>query len=160
MKTRHLVVLVSSCVAAVPVASNALPCLVSCGSPEERARSVRKLSENLGVDVALGRDDHSPGEVSGRLDGYVFLTRFQRRNTRGRPSVQTERTGTEVGDLQEASRHHHVLEEVNHLVVVSEIAMEENRRADAEHRHHERRKANPVTRQQQQATAQFDEHGG
>jgi hypothetical protein len=44
------------------------------------------------------------------------------------------------------------------LVLVTEVAVKEERRGQAEHRHHQRRQANPVARQQHQAAAHFDRH--
>ena len=58
----------------------------------------------------------------------VDLASRQRADARRRPSVQTEGTSTEVGDLEQTTRHHHVLEKVNHLVLVGEVVMEEYRR--------------------------------
>jgi 2-polyprenyl-6-methoxyphenol hydroxylase-like FAD-dependent oxidoreductase len=48
------------------------------------------------------------------------------------PVVEAERAGTEGRDLQQAARHHHVLEEVDHLVLVGEVAVEGERRRQRE----------------------------
>lgn len=71
----------------------------------------------------------------------------QRSNTRVKPRVQTKSTGTELGTLQQTTRHHHVLEEVSHLVLIGKISVKEHRSNDAEYRHRQRRQAGPVAQQ-------------
>jgi hypothetical protein len=39
-------------------------------------------------------------------------------------SVKAERTGTEGKDLEQAACHHHVLEEVDHLILVCKVVVE------------------------------------
>src|SRR5947207_2789010 len=71
--------------------------------------------------------------------------------------VETDRTRTESYDLKQATRHHDVLEEVDHLVLVGEVAVERHTR---DHRKHCQRKSdrpNLVASDQQEATAEFED---
>jgi hypothetical protein len=46
--------------------------------------------------------------------------------------------------LEEAAGDHYVLQKMDHLVLVTEVCGEKERRGQAEHRHDQRRQANPV----------------
>lgn len=52
-----------------------------------------------------------------------------------RRAVETDRAGAEVGDVEQASHQHDVLEEVDHLVLIRKIVVEENRCRQREQGH-------------------------
>jgi DNA-binding transcriptional LysR family regulator len=65
--------------------------------------------------------------------------------TRATPAVRAQRAGPEGHDLKRFTRHHHILEEVIHLVLVGEVAVEWNRRRQREHGEARRDDARLVT---------------
>src|ERR1700735_2507830 len=72
------------------------------------------------------------------------------------PVVDAQCAGPEGYDLKETACHHHVLEEVDHLVLVSEVAVERNRRRQREDRQGSRNKASAIAGDEKQAASEFD----
>lgn len=72
------------------------------------------------------------------------------------PVVYAQCAGPKGYDLKEATCHHYVLEEVDHLVLVGEIAVKRNCRCQREDRQGPRNKASAITGDEKQAAAEFD----
>src|ERR1700733_14837113 len=72
------------------------------------------------------------------------------------PVVDAQCAGPEGYDLKEPACHHHVLEEVDHLVLVGEVAVERNRRRQREDRQGSRNKASAIAGDEKQAASEFD----
>src|ERR1700733_3199031 len=72
------------------------------------------------------------------------------------PVVDAQCAGPKGYDLKETACHHHVLEEVVHLVLVGEIAVERNRRRQREDRQGPRNKASAIAGDEKQAASEFD----
>src|SRR6266436_5886577 len=51
----------------------------------------------------------------------------------GKAIVQADRSRTESRDLKQTTRHHDVFEEVDHLILVGEVAVERGSGREAEH---------------------------
>src|ERR1700690_3262325 len=83
------------------------------------------------------------------------LSRFKRRV----PVVDTKCTGTEGDDLQQATCHHDVLEEINHLVLVRKVAMEGHCSDEREQRKHSSPRASLESGNEQKPAAQLDRDG-
>src|ERR1700721_1672771 len=69
-----------------------------------------------------------PARAGIKVGPPTFWSSFSRCNWGWRcslaaPLLNANRSGPEGGDLQQATRHHHVLQEVNHLVLISKIAV-------------------------------------
>lgn len=88
--------------------------------------------------------------------GIVGSMASCRRARRGAARVEAERAGTERDDLEQSARDRDILEEMDHLVLVGEIAVEQQRRRDRERRQHRRRHARAVAGEQEKAEEQFD----
>src|SRR5882762_8268551 len=73
----------------------------------------------------------------------------------GKSAIKADRPRTERCDLKQATRHHHVLEEMDHLIPVGKIAVERRTRDHTEHSECKRHRPNPVAGEQQQSAAQF-----
>jgi hypothetical protein len=73
--------------------------------------------------------------------------------------VDTECTGTECDDLQQATCHHDVLEKINHLVLVRKVAMECRRGDEREQRKHRSDSASLESGNEQKTAAQLDRDG-
>ncbi|MNL27088.1 hypothetical protein D3C87_1486550 [compost metagenome] len=73
--------------------------------------------------------------------------------------VDAEGTGTEGHDLDQATGHREVLQEVEQLVLVAQRVVKDERGGDREDGQSERDGPGAVARQQQQAAAQFDGNG-
>jgi len=67
--------------------------------------------------------------------------------------IQTQPASSEGRDLKQASRHHHVLEEMDHLVLVGEVVVERDRGRDAEQRKGDRDDPDPIAGDQEEAAA-------
>ncbi len=70
--------------------------------------------------------------------------------------LDADRSGPEGSDLEQPAGHHHVLQKVDHLVLVGEIAVERNRRRQREDRQGPRNKASAIAGDEQQAASEFD----
>src|SRR5260221_7928373 len=75
-------------------------------------------------------------EVKSRRVDQLTLRRNSRA-ARGKAIVETDRARTEGCDLKQATRHHDVLEEVDHLVLVGEVAVERHTRDHRKYRQRE-----------------------
>src|SRR6266702_374141 len=73
----------------------------------------------------------------------------------GKSAIKADRPRTERCDLKQATRHHHVLEEMDHLIPVGKVAVERRTRDHTEHSECKRHRPNPVAGEQQQSAAQF-----
>src|SRR5438445_8128133 len=73
--------------------------------------------------------------------------------------VEADATGTEGDDLQQPASHRDVLEEVEELVLVGEIAVEGECGRDGEGREHSSHDARAVAREQREPANDLDEHG-
>ena len=73
--------------------------------------------------------------------------------------VDAEGPRAERSDLQQSARDHDVLEEVDHLVLVGEVAVERHRRGEREQHQRGRDEASPEAGDQQDAAAELDGHG-
>src|ERR1700722_2533290 len=72
------------------------------------------------------------------------------------PVVDAQCAGPKGYDLKQAACHHHVLEEVDHLVLVSEIAVERNRRCQREDRQGSGDESSAIAGDEKQTTSEFD----
>src|SRR5882724_3264289 len=71
------------------------------------------------------------------------------------PIVEAECAGPECRDLEEPARDHHVLEEVDHLVLVREVVVERNRCREREDGQGYGDEAHTIACDQKQATAEL-----
>src|SRR5258708_15105631 len=69
--------------------------------------------------------------------------------------VEAECAGPECRDLEEPARDHHVLEEVDHLVLVREVVVERNRCREREDGQGYGDEAHTIACDQKQATAEL-----
>jgi hypothetical protein len=72
------------------------------------------------------------------------------------PIVDAERAGAECRDLQKPTRHHHVLEEVDHLVLIGEIAVKRHRRCEREQGQSCGHVPNAIAGDEKQTAAEFN----
>src|SRR5260221_12045540 len=75
----------------------------------------------------------------------------------GESAIKADRPRTERCDLKQATRHHHVLEKMDHLILVGKVAVERHTRNDTEHGECKRHQPNLVAGEQQNAAAQFQD---
>src|SRR5260221_2507093 len=73
----------------------------------------------------------------------------------GESAIKADRPRTERCDLKQATRHHHVLQEMDHLVLVGKVAVERHTRNNTERSECKRHRPNPVAGEQQKSAAQF-----
>jgi len=97
---------------------------------------------------------------SSRLRGvYIAISPRRLRSVAGCASVDAHRARAEVDDLQQAAGEHHVLEEMDHLVLIGEVAMEEDGGRQGEKRECQRNDARAVARNEECPAAQFHDDG-
>src|SRR5579859_5837291 len=89
----------------------------------QKRASVRRFRSRLEV-VERGVGKHAPyrREASHTSTSRRDLSDW--RHALRKAAVETERAGAEGDDLEQAARHHHILQKVDHLVLVGKIAME------------------------------------
>jgi len=75
------------------------------------------------------------------------------------PIVQTQYTSAEVGDLEKASGHHDILEEMDGLVLVCKVVVKKHGRHDAPQCKDDRHNARLKTYQKSEAAENFDKDG-
>src|ERR1700750_1231720 len=73
--------------------------------------------------------------------------------------VQAVAAGPKVRDLQQSAGHHDVLEKVDHLILVGEIAVKEHRRCQNEQGQSESDRTGLKAKYQQQATTDLEGNG-
>ena len=73
--------------------------------------------------------------------------------------IKAERTRAERDDLEQSAGHHHVLEEVDHLVLVGKITVECDRGRKRKHGERACSDAGLETGDEQKAATQLDENG-
>jgi hypothetical protein len=74
-------------------------------------------------------------------------------------SVEAKATGTECDDLQKTAGHCDILEEVDELALVSQVAVEAERRRDREDRQNRRDEPGTIADNQRCAAENFDKDG-
>src|SRR5882724_4591871 len=75
------------------------------------------------------------------------------------PIVEAECAGPECRNLKQPTRHHHVLQEVDHLILVGKVVVERKcccEREDSESHGHDTRM---IARNEEQTTPEFDGDG-
>jgi len=102
-------------------------------APKIGATTIAPLGLASGtVDVSLRRR-HSCSPMAAKPSGSA--SRYGARNSPAilrKTIVEADCARTEGRDLEQATCHHHVLEEVDHLILVGEVAVERHRHRNRE----------------------------
>src|SRR5882757_9197468 len=91
---------------------------------------------------------HRPGVSPSSSRGIALMAR-----------VQAEASGSKMRDLQQPADNHDVLEKMDHLILIGEIPVKEDRRCQSEHGEAERDLSRTKAEHQQQTATDLEGNG-